>query len=155
MKSISFIILKNLLLFTSLILFLSCSPNKIDKSKIIGSWYFVTYTNKSFSKSELYDFEKEFGNRPEGWITNFNYTFKEDNTYEYKIYDVLTNKGIYSINLDNGIILFDKIKSKKDTLKVEFLDDKFLQVKKSNNKTERISMYYKTDYKFPEIEVNN
>ncbi|MDQ6472775.1 DUF5004 domain-containing protein [Flavobacterium sp. LHD-80] len=154
MKSISFIIIKNLLLFTLLILVVSCSSNKIDKSKIVGSWYFVSYTDKSFSKSELYDFEEEFGNRPESWISNFNYTFKADNTYEYKIYGVLTNKGIYSINHNNLIILLDKMKSKKDTMKVEFLDDKFLQVNKSNNGTERLSIYFKTNYKFPEIEVN-
>ena len=146
--------LKKLLLFISVILFVNCSSNKIDKSKIIGSWYFVRYTDKSFSKSELYEFEEEFGNRPEGWINNFNYTFKADNTYEYKIYGALTNKGTYSINPDNVMILLDKMESKKDTLKVEFLDDKFLQVKKSSNGTERLSIYFKTDYKFPEIEVN-
>jgi hypothetical protein len=154
MKSISFIVIKKLLFFTPLILFVSCSSNKIDKDKIIGSWYFVRYTDKSFSKSELYEFEEKFGNPPEGWINNFNYTFKADNTYEYKIYGVLTNKGIYSIYQDSLIILDDKMESKKDTLKIEFLDDKFLQVSKSNYETERLSIYFKTDYKFPEIKVN-
>lgn len=145
--------LKNLLLSTSLILFMSCST-AIDKSKIVGSWYFVDYADKPYSKIELEKFEKEIKSSPESWIKHFNYNFNKNNAYEYKIYNSLTSKGTYSTNQEDFIFLFDRIKSKKDTMKVEYLDDKFLQVKKSSSGSERIAIYYKTEYKFPEVEVS-
>jgi hypothetical protein len=145
--------LKNLLLSTSLILFMSCSTT-IDKSKIVGSWYFVDYTDKPYSKTELEKFEKEIKSSPEGWIKHFNYNFNKNNMYEYKIYNSLTSKGTYSTNQEDLIFLFDRIKSKNDTMKLEYLDDKFLQVKNSSSGTERIAIFYKTQYKFPEVEVN-
>ena len=145
--------LKNLLLSTSLILFMSCSTT-IDKSKIVGSWYFVDYTDKPYSKTELEKFEKEIKSSPEGWIKHFNYNFNKNNMYEYKIYNSLTSKGTFSTNQEDLIFLFDRIKSKNDTMKLEYLDDKFLQVKNSSSGTERIAIFYKTQYKFPEVEVN-
>jgi hypothetical protein len=145
--------LKNLLLSTSLILFMSCSTT-IDKSKIVGSWYFVDYTDKPYSKTELEKFEKEIKSSPEGWIKHFNYNFNKNNTYEYKIYNSLTSKGTFSTNQEDLIFLFDRIKSKNDTMKLEYLDDKFLQVKNSSSGTERTAIFYKTQYKFPEVEVN-
>jgi hypothetical protein len=132
---------------------MSCSTT-IDKSKIVGSWYFVDYTDKPYSKTELEKFEKEIKSSPEGWIKHFNYNFNKNNMYEYKIYNSLTSKGTYSTNQEDLIFLFDRIKSKNDTMKLEYLDDKFLQVKNSSSGTERIAIFYKTQYKFPEVEVN-
>ena len=145
--------LKYLLLSATLILFMSCSTT-IDKSKIVGSWYFIDYIDNPYTKTELEKFEKEINSSPKGWIKHFNYKFDKNNTYEYKIYNALTNKGTYSTNQDDLIFLFDKIKSKNDTMKVEYLDDKFLQVKIRSSGTERIAIYYKTEYSFPEVEVS-
>jgi hypothetical protein len=141
--------LKNVLIFTSIILFVSCSSNKIDKSKIVGSWYFVGYTDESYSKPQLDEVEKNFKVSPKETISNFKYIFKKDHTYEYIIYDRLINKGNYSIDHDNRLILLDKMESKRDTLTVEYLDAQFLQVK--GRRGERMSVYYKTVYKFPPI----
>ena len=146
--------LKNLLLTAILISFMSCSTT-IDKSKILGSWYFVDYTDEPYTKTELEKFENEIKNSPEGWIKHFNYKFDKNNTYEYKIYNALTKKGTYSTNNKQDLIfLFDKIQSKNDTMKIEYLDDKFLQVKISSSETERIAIYYNTEYKFPKVEVS-
>ncbi len=133
-----------------LLLFINCSFT-VDTKEIVGSWYFVDYADKPYSKKELLELEKEIKNSPESWLKNFNYRFTNHKTYEYKIYGELTNKGIYAIKQDDLILLFDKIKSKKDTFKLEYLDDKFLQMKNRRNK--RTSIYYKSEYKFPKVEV--
>lgn len=145
--------LKNWLFSSALILLMGCSAT-IDKNKIVGSWYFVDYTDIPYTKTELEKFEKEINSSPEGWIKHFNYKFDKNNTYEYKIYNALTNKGTYSTNQEDLIFLFNKIQSKNDTVKVEYLDDKFLQVKISSSGTKRIALYYKTEYNFPEVEVS-
>jgi hypothetical protein len=94
--------LKNIVLFTSIIILVSCSA-KIDKNKIIGSWYFVGYDIKLYSKSNLEDVEKNFKISPKHTISNFNYIFKGDNTYEYTIDDRLINKGIKKRNFTDKI----------------------------------------------------
>jgi len=137
------------LLFTSLILLLSCSP-KIDKSKIAGSWYFVDYADKPYSKTELNNFDEDIKSSPKGWIKSFNYIFEKDSSYEYIIYNALIHKGTYSVNKNDYIILRDTIESKNDTLKIKYLDDKFLQV--IHNDNERVFIYYKTN-KLPKVEV--
>lgn len=137
--------LKNLILFASLILFINCS-SKIDKNKIVGSWYFIDYADKAYSKTELDKFENEIKASPEGWIKHFNYIFDKNSNYEYIIYNALTEKGTYSNNQDDLIFLFDKIESKNDTMKVLYLDDRFLQVKISSIGSESIAIYYKTEY---------
>lgn len=143
--------LKRMLIITSLMLSVSCSSTKIDKKQIVGSWYFVEYAEEPFSKTELDEVDKDFTTSPADVVKNFNYIFKGDNTYEYKVYDRVANKGTYSINQNNVVTLFDKVESKTETLTVEYLDDKFLQVKGVGGETDRTSMYYKADYKFPPV----
>jgi hypothetical protein len=143
--------IKSLLIFTFLILSIGCSYTKIDKNKITGSWYFVEYTEEPYSKAELDEVDKDFKTSPSEVVKNFNYIFKADNTYEYKVYDRLANKGTYTINQDNVIRLNNKTESTIENLTVEYLDDKFLQVKGVGGETDRISIYYKTDYKFPPV----
>lgn len=143
--------LKGKLILTSLIVSVSCSFTKIDKKQIIGSWYFVEYADASYSKAQLDEITKDFKASPAEVVKNFNFIFKADNTYEYKVYDRLANKGTYSVNQDNVVRLNNKTESKTETLTVEYVDDQFLQVKGVGGETDRISIYYKTDYKFPPV----
>jgi hypothetical protein len=142
-----------ILIFTFLILFLGCSYTKNDKNKIIGSWYFIEYSDQPFQKAVLDEVRKDIRTSPAERLRNFIYIFKADNTYEYKVYDRLVRKGTYSINKDNVVTLFNKIESKTETLAVKYLDDKFLQVSGVGGETDRISIYYKTDYKFPAVQT--
>jgi hypothetical protein len=145
--------LKNILLLVLIVLIAGCASDKIAKNKIVGSWYFVSYTDNPYSKSNLQGLEKDIKDSPAGSISNFNYIFKADHTYEYKIYGRLTNKGTYSINPDNVITLVDKIESKKESLTLKYLDDEFLQVAGKGGETERVAVYYRTNYKFPPVKT--
>ncbi|MCJ8155706.1 hypothetical protein MKJ01_18280 [Chryseobacterium sp. SSA4.19] len=142
-----------ILIFTFLIIFLGCSNTQTDKNKIVGSWYFVEYGDKPFQRSLLDEVEKDIRTSPAERLRNFIYIFKADNTYQYKVYGRLVSKGTYSINKDNVVKLLDKIESKTETLTVKYLDDKFLQVSGVGGETDRISIYYKTDYKFPAVQT--
>lgn len=143
--------LKSILILTSLIVSVICSFTKIDKKQLVGSWYFVEYSDRPYSKAELDEVDKEFKASPAEVVKNFNFIFKADNTYEYKVYDRLANKGTYSVNQDNVVRLNNKTESKMETLTVEYVDDQFLQVRGVGGETDRISIYYKTDYKLPPV----
>lgn len=144
--------MKNLLFFAVLLLFANCSSHKIDLNKITGSWYFVEYADKPYSKSELKDYsDAEIQQSPTGKIKNFHYIFNGDGTYEYIIYNNLIDKGKYTINHQDNLIVLHKTAPEKDTLKVKYLDNKYLQVI-NNETTDRIYIYYKTNYKFPAVE---
>jgi len=142
-----------ILIFTFLSIFLGCSNNKTDKNKIVGSWYFVEYSDKPFQKALLDYVDKDIRTSPAERLRNFIYIFKADNTYEYKVYGRLVSKGTYSISKDNLVKLLDKIESKTETLTIKYLDDKFLQVSGVSGETDKISIYYKTDYKFPTVQT--
>lgn len=145
--------LQSILIFTSLILSVGWSSTGINKNQIVGSWYFVEYAEAAYSKAKLDEVAKDFKTSPAEMVKNFRFIFKRDNTYEYMVYDRLANKGTYSINQDNVVILHDKVESKTETLTIEYLDDKFLQVRGVGGETDRISIYYKTDYKFPPVQT--